>query len=178
MEEKKTKIETNYHDSEKVVKKIRDLEDSDVEAMNSVLAVISSTYNKKTKRRRFNLRVHILPNIIIDDVPLTNAKFNIICKTNGIETKPEEDLKDTKIKCKIRFVWGVTQDGDVYHSYQIFPVPDNMYLVARRTFFESFFVDQTRYTEFLINDMLARITFYKASVDESEPINLQSLSYE
>lgn len=55
MEEKKTKIETNYHDSEKVVKKIRDLEDADVEAMNSVLAVISSTYNKKTKRKVCNL---------------------------------------------------------------------------------------------------------------------------
>ena len=163
--------------SNEVVKSIRDLTDEDVESLSKVsYCRIGSVYNKRTKTRRYLLEVHFLPNVIVDNVPLTLQEFNLICASNGITPNPAQDLQLTKIPCSVRFLHGIGSNLEEYRSVQLFPINKND-LVKRNRVVKSFFIDDKRISEYLIYKLVSKITFKKASSDEAEPINIDDINY-
>ena len=176
--EKNEKIEFNFNDVDEVVKRIRDLTDDDIEHLSNVAYCgIQSIYNKKSKKMRFYLIVHLLKNKIIDTISLTQKQFNIICATNNIEFDPEKDLALTPVYAKIRFIRGIGSDTKEYRCCHLFPVPNNKFNIARNSLFFVQFIDQDRKNELLIFNLLGRIKFKKALENEELPIKDEELDY-
>lgn len=170
-------ITFNY--SEEVAKRRREMTDKDIEALSNVsFCQLSSSFNKKTKRRMFSLNVHLLANQIVDTIPLTNQQFNIIAASHGYKADNTKDFPATKIPCKVRFLQGTSSsDGTAYKSCEFFPIGSHIPGIKKNSIAFSIFIDGNRINEFLIYRMLEKITFKQASADEDAPTLLEDISY-
>lgn len=176
--EKSVGIELNFKDSNEVVTRIRDLKDEEIEKMPSVaFCGIQSSYVKKTKTMRYTLVVHLFKNKIIDKIPIMQKQFNIICATNDIPIEVEKDLALTKVNAKIRFIRGIGSDAKEYRCYHLFPIPKNKFNIARNSIYFVNFIDQDRKNEFVVFNLLDKITFKKALDNEELPTNDEELDY-
>lgn len=170
-------ITFNY--SEEVAKRRREMEDKDIEALSNVsYCQISSTFNKKTKRRMYTLTIHLLANQIVDNIPLTSQQFNIITASQGYKADNTKDFAPTRIPCKVRFLQGTSSaDGSPYKSCEFFPLGSAIPGLKKNRIAFSIFVDENRITEFLIHKMLDKIIFRTASADEDAPTMLEDINY-
>lgn len=170
-------IKFNY--SEEIAKRRREMEDKDIESLSNVsYCQISSSYNKKTKRRNFTLTIHLLANQIVDNIPLTSQQFNIITASHGFKSDNTKDFAPQRIACKVRFLQGTSSnDGSPYKSCEFFPLGNQVPGLKKNRIAFSIFVDENRITEFLIHRMLDKIIFRQAANDEDAPIMLDEISY-
>ena len=164
--------------SDEVVKSIRELTNEDVESLSRVsFCRVGSLYNKKSKTKRYILEVHLLPNVIVDNVALTLQEFNLICASNGIVVNPAQELQMTKIPCHLRFLHGIGSNLEEYRSVQLFPINKNELGLKRNSVCKSFFIDEKRIAEFLIYKLADKITFRQASSEEAEPLDIEEINY-
>lgn len=167
-----------FKHSDEVVKRIRELTDEDIESLSNVAhCSISSSKNSRTKQRRYVLSIHLLPGQIFDDINLKPSEFDVICSTHGINADLTQDLKSTKIPCKVRFLHGVSSLGESYRSCQYFPLGKNTIGLKRNRISYSLFVDDIRISQFITKKMLDKITFKTASADEEAPLKFEEINY-
>jgi len=167
-----------FKHSEEVVKRIRDLTDEDIEKLSSVAyCSISSSKNNRTKQRRYILSVHLLNGQIFDDLNLKPSEYDVICSSHGMNVDLNQDLKPTKISCKVRFLHGVSSTGERYRSCQYFPLGKQVVGLKRNRITFSQFVDDVRISQFITKKMIDKITFKTASADEETPLTFEEISY-
>lgn len=167
-----------FKHSDEVVKKIRDLTDEDIEKLSSVAyCSIYSLKNNRTKSRRYVLSVHLLSGQIFDDITLKPSEYDVICSSHGIIVDLSQDLKPTRISCKVRFLHGVSSTGEKYRCCQYFPLGKYAIGLKRNRISFSQFVDDVRISQFITKKMIDKITFKTASADEETPLTFEEISY-
>lgn len=107
--------------SEEVLKKTSELTSEDIDALPKVPLCTLESVKNRSGSRRYIMKAHLVPNKIVVTTNYDWKEFNLLCKSNGIDADPTMDLRETRINCGRRFIYGIDKNGNEYYAFQLFP---------------------------------------------------------
>ena len=156
--------------SDEEVKRTSELTSEDIDALRKVRMCVLNSRRNRSGNRTYTLTAHLVLNDVKFEKRLDPQEFKRILISNGLEVNLNQDIKDQRIPCGIRYIHGISvSTGERYYALQLFPYGNKNALIRRTMGCGFEFLHEKEIVDMGITDVTIRNT--DGTVKEVKPFS-------